>query len=60
MTSLAGAYQVSLDISAAELLAIAPAEVQAEAARQGAAEPGGGSSTFKSIEDLGLKLNSPV
>lgn len=75
MTGLKGNYQIALDISMAEIMAIA----QSQAATMGismpqpqgrggasgasnapveASEPSGGSSVFKSVEALGLKLEN--
>jgi uncharacterized protein (TIGR03435 family) len=70
-TELKGNYQVSVDISMAELMAYARAQAQslgmnvpqAPAGSGGtaaaeASDPGGGVSVFKSVEALGLRLES--
>jgi uncharacterized protein (TIGR03435 family) len=70
-TDLKGNYQVSVDISMAELMAFARAQAQSmglnvpqaaagggDAAPAEASDPGGGSSVFKSVEALGLKLET--
>src|ERR1017187_2998985 len=69
-TELKGNYQVAVDISMAEIMAFARAQAQSmglnvpPAAAGGgtapaeAADPGGGSSVFKSVEGLGLKLET--
>jgi uncharacterized protein (TIGR03435 family) len=74
MTQLKGSYQVAVDISMAETMAYARAQAQsmgmnvppaaaagggsAAAAPAEASDPGGGSSVFKSVEALGLKLET--
>jgi uncharacterized protein (TIGR03435 family) len=70
MTELKGNYQIALDISMAEIMAIARSQAQSmglnvpQAAAGGgtapaeASDPGGGSSVFKSVEGLGLKLET--
>lgn len=67
MTGLKSNYQVSLDISMAELMEIARSQAASMgvtlpnargggAASGDASDPGGGSSVFKSVEAMGLKL----
>jgi len=68
-TDLKGNYQVAVDISRAEVMAFAIEQAQSMglsvphapgvvAAPAEASDPGGGSSVFKSVEALGLKLES--
>jgi uncharacterized protein (TIGR03435 family) len=70
-TGLQGNYQVSVELSLAELMAAArsagvnipsgpggPGGTGGAAATAEASDPGGGSSVSKSVEALGLKLDS--
>ncbi|MGA1983019.1 MAG: TIGR03435 family protein [Acidobacteriaceae bacterium] len=70
MTELKGNYQVAVDISMAEIIAFARSQAESMgitmpqapggggAAAAEASDPGGGVSVFKSVEALGLKLES--
>jgi uncharacterized protein (TIGR03435 family) len=64
MTGLSGNYKVAFEISREDMLSMARAAgVQVPAGpvagpAGGAAEPGGGTSAYKSVEKMGLKLES--
>ena len=66
-TGLKGNYQIALDIPLAELMAIARSQMAAAGVNPGpmaktgsptaeASDPGGGTTIYKSVEELGLKL----
>jgi uncharacterized protein (TIGR03435 family) len=64
MTGLTGNYKVAFEISREEIMSLAqrmgalPPGVAPPQAAGGAADPGGGTSAFRSVEKMGLKLEN--